>query len=309
MKRMRMKHVGWIGFAAALLAVGTVPGAAAKADREVIKERVAMSSEERLDAHLTFGAGRLELAKVTGDDIVKVTLEYPEDGKAPEFSYRTHGRSGDLRIEAGDMDWEHDKDSGCTIDMDDDGWNGWWKDGERNDWSVGLTGKIPISLKIESGASNNEIDLTGLKISDLDIEAGACELEITVDEPSGHRTRIISIDGGAAKMRAENLGNLNFDRMEFNGGAGQFTLDFSGELDHRATVEINLGVGQMTIFVPRNVGVKLDCSSCTLASVSVSGAFEEEDDVYVNDKYGQTDGELLFEITASLATVNVETVR
>jgi len=311
MKRMRMKQIGWIGIAAALLAAGTVASAAAKADREVVKERVRLSSEERLDAHLTFGAGRLELAKVTGgDDVVRVTLEYPEDGKAPEFSYRTHGRSGDLRIEAGDINrWEHDKDSGCEIDIDDEGWDGWWKEGERNDWSVGLTGRIPISLKIETGASGNEIDLTGLKISDLDLEAGACELEITVDEPSGHRTRIISIDGGAAKMRAENLGNLNFDRMEFNGGAGQFTLDFSGELDHRATVEVNLGVGQMTIFVPRDMGVKLDCSSCTLASVSVSGAFEEEDDVYVNDAYGHTDGEILFEITASLATVNVETVR
>ena len=97
--------------------------------------------------------------------------------------------------------------------------------------------------------------------------------------------------------------------MEFNGGAGHFTLDFDGELDHRATVEINLGVGQMNIFVPRDIGVKLDCSSCTLASVSVSGAFDEEDDVYVNERYGRTDGEILFEISASLATVNVETIR
>ena len=68
----------------------------------------------------------------------------------------------------------------------------------------------------------------------------------------------------------------------------RLTIDFTGELKHRAMVEVNLGVGQMTILVPRDVGVMLDCSSCTLASVSVSGPFEEEDDVYVNELYGKT---------------------
>ncbi len=295
---------------AALLALWILPGpVTAKMDREVIKKSVPLTSEKRLDVHLTFGAGQLDLQRGRGDDVIRAALEFPEDGDPPEFSYRKRGRAGLLKIKSENIEhWEHDEDN-VRIDIDDDAWGGWWNDNERNDWSIDLTDEIPISLNIETGASGNHIDLTGLMISDLDIEAGACELEVTVDEAADHRTRIISIDGGAAKMRFEGLGNLDFDRMEFNGGAGLFTLDFSGELSHRAMVEINLGVGQMTILVPRDVGVMLDCSSCSLASVSVSGPFEEEDDVYVNEEYGKTRGELLFEISASLATVNVETVR
>jgi hypothetical protein len=306
---MFQKAAGWIGILALVLVVASPSLLMAKNDREVIKREVELTTEKRVDVELSFGAGSLEVQRARGGELVKATLEFPEDADTPEFSYRKHGRAGDLRIQAGDIEhWEHD-DEGYNVEFDDESWDGWWREGDRNDWWIALTDEIPLALRIETGASNNEIDLTGLRISDLDIEAGACELLLTVDRPTNHPTRIISIDGGAAKVRLEGLGNLNFDRMEFNGGAGHFTLDFDGELDHRATVEINLGVGQMNIFVPRDIGVKLDCSSCTLASVSVSGAFDEEDDVYVNERYGRTKGEILFEISASLATVNVETIR
>ncbi len=306
---MSGKVIGWIGLSA-VVAVLAIPSLLiARGDREVIKRTVDLTTEERVDVELSFGAGTLEVQKGRSERLAKVTLEFPEDAEPPEFSYRKHGRAGDLRIEAGEIEhWESDGDE-HTVEINDDGWDGWWRSKERNDWSVSLTDQIPIALRIETGASHNEIDLTGLKISDLDIEAGACEFLLTVDKPSSYRTRIISFDGGAAKLRAEGLSHLNFDRMEFNGGAGQFTLDFDGRLDHRATVEINLGVGQLNIFVPEDMGIKLDCSSCTLASISVSGSFEEEDDVYVNDRYGKTEGEILFEISASLATVNIETIR
>lgn len=308
---MFRKLIGFYGF---FIILGLTVGASlvwGRTDREVIKREIPLTTEERLDVHLSFGVGELEILKGRGDRLVRATLEFPEDEEAPEFQYRKHGRGGDLRIETGDrFGWDEDE-KGVNIEIEDGDWD-WgsaWGDDKRNEWNIALTDKIPISLDIETGASNNEIDLTGLKIADLDIEAGACELALTVDEPSGYRTRVISIEGGAARLRAEGLGNLNFDRMEFDGGAGQFTLDFSGDLDHRATVEIDLGVGQLNVFVPEELGIKVDCSGCTFASVSASGNFEEEDDVYVNDRYGLSKGEILLEISASLATVNVETIR
>jgi len=306
---MRRTSRGLITGAVLLAAVAAAGALWARPVREVLKREVPLTTEERLDVRLYFGAGTLTLEEGRGDWLAKATLEYLEHGEAPEFSYRTHGRVGELKITAAET--EGSDEHGFNIDIDDEEWDfgNNWGDLDRNEWRLSLTDRIPIALEIESGASKNDLDLTGLKISDLDLEVGACELRVTVDKPSEYRTRVISVDAGAARLRMEGLGNLNFERMEFNGGAGQFTLDFDGKLDHRATVEINLGVGQLNLFVPEDVGVKIDCSSCSISSVSVGGAFEEEDDVYVNDLYGRAEGEILFEVSASLATVNVETIR
>jgi hypothetical protein len=76
------------------------------------------------------------------------------------------------------------------------GWGpGRWAQG----WHFGVTGEVPLSLRVETGASRNELDLSDLRVSDLVIRSGAAETVIRLPRAAGStRGRI---DTGAASIR------------------------------------------------------------------------------------------------------------
>ena len=73
-----------------------------------------------------------------------------------------------------------------------------WYPGENMDWDIHLNDSIPLYLKIDSGASATKMDLTDLKVVDLDIDTGASSTEVTLPANAGN-TRI-DIDSGAASL-------------------------------------------------------------------------------------------------------------
>ncbi len=74
----------------------------------------------------------------------------------------------------------------------------------------------------------------------------------------------LQYETGASTVTMTGLANANFKTMEFKGGAGSYTLDFSGQLRTDATVRVKAGVGTMRIVVPAQ----------TAARVTVSGSFD-----------------------------------
>ena len=76
------------------------------------------------------------------------------------------------------------------------GWGpAWW----RRDWRVGVTGDVPLSLTVETGASRNDLDLTDLRLSDLAVRTGASETIVKLPRAAG-MTRA-KVDAGAASVR------------------------------------------------------------------------------------------------------------
>jgi hypothetical protein len=63
------------------------------------------------------------------------------------------------------------------------------------------------------------------------------------------------------------LANANFKSMVFKGGAGSYSLDFSGDLRSDASVRVEAGVGTVRLTVPKE----------TAASVTVSGSLTDID--------------------------------
>ena len=49
---------------------------------------------------------------------------------------------------------------------------------------------------------------------------------------------------GASNVHLSDLANANFASMVFRSGAGNYTLDFSGELQRDAEVKIESGISQ-----------------------------------------------------------------
>jgi hypothetical protein len=79
------------------------------------------------------------------------------------------------------------------------------------------------------------------------------------------------------------LGHANFETLTFSGGAGDYTLDFTGELQRDATVKISAGLGNLRIVIPAG----------TMAQVAVTGAITNintQGTWTVNDKRYETSG-------------------
>jgi hypothetical protein len=74
--------------------------------------------------------------------------------------------------------------------------SGW---GERREWSFGLVNNVPVSLKISAGAMESRIDLSKVRVTDLDLETGASDVTLTLPAQAG-LTRV-DIEGGATSIK------------------------------------------------------------------------------------------------------------
>ena len=74
----------------------------------------------------------------------------------------------------------------------------WWP-GESLDWDIHINRDIPLNLKIDSGASASILDLSDLKVTDLDIDTGASSTELTLPASAGNTH--VEIDTGASSLK------------------------------------------------------------------------------------------------------------
>jgi len=134
-----------------------------------------------------------------------------------------------------------------------------WYPGESLDWDIHLNGEIPLSLKIDSGASSSTLDLTDLKVVDLDIDTGASSTEVNLPADAGN-TRV-DIDSGAASLNLRiptgvaarirvksGIASVNVDSNRFppqDGGLYQ-SADYATAAN-RADITIDTGVGSVEI--------------------------------------------------------------
>jgi hypothetical protein len=134
-----------------------------------------------------------------------------------------------------------------------------WYPGQSLDWDVSLNRDIPLSLKIDSGASATVLDLTDLKVVDVDIDTGASSTDISLPASAGN-TRV-DIDSGAASVKVKvpagvaaririksGMSGIHVDTNRFthiDGGVYQ-SNDYATAAN-RADISIDSGVGSIDI--------------------------------------------------------------
>jgi hypothetical protein len=148
----------------------------------------------------------------------------------------------------------------------------------KNDWELEL-GDVPMELSIRAGAYEGRYELGGLAIQRLTVADGAANVRLSFSEPNQEDMRLFRYETGASDVTLEGLANANFSEMEFHGGAGSFTLDFSGELQQDADISVEAGISSVTIVVPEGVDVELTFEG-GLSNVSYSGEWERHGDTY-----------------------------
>ena len=170
----------------------------------------------------------------------------------------------------------------------------------ENEWDLEV-GTQPMRLEIAAGAYAGEVDLGGLAIQELRISDGAASSQINFSRPNQEVMSLLHYDSGASSVTLENLANANMESMIFNAGAGEYTLDFSGELSRDADIEIESGLSSLTIIVPQGVDAEVEMTG-GLSSTSMSGSWEQIGSTYRNPGDGPT---LRFVIELGAGSLNL----
>ena len=218
-----------------------------------------------INLKLSFGAGELTL-NPGADVLVDGTAVYNYDELKPEII--TDG--GDVEVRVGDGD--------VNILPNLNNLN--------NEWDLKL-GDQPMNLSIDSGAYDGTFELGGLSLTRLDISDGAANVEVSFSELNPVEMSTFTYNSGASDVKITGLANANFSLFDFSAGAGDYTLDFSGELQRDASVKIESGLSNLIIIVPEGVHAVVSVES-GLSNVNAGTGWERSGSDYVQDGEGPT---------------------
>lgn len=161
-----------------------------------------------------------------------------------------------------------------------------------NQWQLKL-GNTPMNLTIIAGAYTGDADLSGLPLTQLTVRDGASSATAHFDSLNPEVMTSLSYETGASNIELTGLANANFETMSFEGGAGNYSLDFSGALQRDTPVTIKSGLGNMRVVVP----------AASNATITVSGGVTN-----VNTEGTWTVSSNTYTITGSgpLLTIKIE---
>jgi Predicted membrane protein (DUF2154). len=276
----------------ALIVIISVP-----AESQDYKE-IGRTTEKEMKVVLTSTFGSLRIAR--GESGKMVTVEnLRADESGFNIDYAVRNRVGYMDLSLGE-----DQSAGENGDKH----TGFKFSGlKRGEWSLHFSDAVPISFDIQMGVGRGDLNLSGLTVKDLNLSTGASDVCLAFDQPNAAPVENINIEAGVSKFEGRNLGNANFRHFRFQGVVGTCTLDFSGELEHEVDVDVQVGMGVMTILVPRQVGARVLYQKNWISRVDCPGDFSSVGDTeYLSDNYSTAQGKMNIRVDSVVGSVKVK---
>jgi hypothetical protein len=134
---------------------------------------------------------------------------------------------------------------------------------------------------------------------------------ITINGKVKNEWKIVMVDGVHTAIDIElgagstdlQLAGLSITDLSVEQGVGELALDLTGPWKESADIRIDGGVGDATIYVPEDVGVRVRCKM-GLGSVDVEGLVKKHDH-FMNDQYGRSDITIDVRIEGGIGRIRV----
>jgi hypothetical protein len=212
-------------------------GNAEPAATSPVPDRLAIPLEGAPDAEVmvTFGAGRLRVGTAASGMLVDGTF------------------AGGVRV-------ERTGGAGRARLVPPTPPTGWALDRAPYTWTMGVTGDVPLRLRVETGAADTELDLTGLHLAELRLRTGASETRVTLPAAAG--ATVVDAEGGAAAIRFRvpegvaarirssiALGSIDVDPVRFPRTAAGDAWESPGYAGavNRVDITVRGGVGSISV--------------------------------------------------------------
>jgi len=219
------------------------------------------TADNPAEVTLRLGAGQLKL-KGGADGLAQGTIQF----NVPDWKPTVTDQDGRLIIEQGQSQNKLPA----------------WIPGQSNDlvntWDLKL-GSTPMNLTIAAGAFQGQSDLSGLHLRSLAISDGASDSEVDFTSPNPEVMDSFTYQTGASAVKLSGLGYANFKSMVFKGGAGDYRLNFDGDLTQSADVQVSAGMSSMRLEFPAATKAKVMVAG-GIKNVTTDGTWTTHGDSY-----------------------------
>ena len=233
-------------------------------------------------------AGEVRVAKGKSRDEVRVRLAYNKNQFHHSFRYNESRNA--LEVQFDKEGWfEHERDRTLAeIDIE-----------------LPTEGELQLDFKIKAGEINME--LGGLRIADFALETLAGEVNLDFAEPNLIEMASLTLNTKVGESKFRRLGNARFRDADINGGIGELTIDFSGEMAKDAVARVDLDIGETVIVLPRDSGTKLSVSKFLfLSHVDLPFELHKDGRYYYSENYDSADRTLHLRVSSGVGECRVE---
>lgn len=262
-----------------------------------LNESVPAEGAEDVVVDVEFGLGRLTVEPKDMSDVASFDCRY--DPRYVDYAIDKNVRGRTLYISAeSDVD-NDDRNRGRNRRIDGDDFD--------NDMDVVLSTRYPMEMHLSMGACKAELDLGGIPLRELTLEIGAASGNIDFSRANPERMDELEIEVGASSVDLTNIGNANFRRFKFSGGAGSFDLDLRGQYTGESEVELELGVASADIILPKDIPVRVESEGGNwFSKVDFHGGDleEVEDDVYETPGFDKAKVRLIVHVEVGMGSAD-----
>jgi hypothetical protein len=287
-----MKHFRNLGTGIIVL-LSVIPAPAQ--ERTTLRE-VGRTTERELAIVLTSTFGSVAISRGESEKMLLLEADKAASRAPSEADYTIRNRVGYADISLGEEGKDRDEKK-HSLNLGDL---------NRGHWFLRVTDAVPVSFDVELGVGSGDFNLTGLQVKDFTLSAGASNVTLAFDEPNPIRIDNLTIESGVSKFDGRNLGNANFRHLRFKGGVGAYSLDFAGTMNSEVDVDVEVGLGVLTIFLPRQVGARVSYDKSWMSRIDCDEDFHESgENQYLSDNYASAAGKMNIRIDAGLGSVKI----
>ncbi len=245
-------------------------------------------NEQAMSARVELKVGELQIEPGQPGKAYEVDLHYNDKAFKPDVSFN-RGENGTAALRVG---------------LEGEG-HSWGNVGD-NSIRLRLNPDTPLALRANTGVGESTIDLSGMSVTSVELQAGVGETKLTMLEPNQSECRHMEISTGVGAFSLTGLGNFNCQQMRFRGGVGGSELELSGDWETVGEIEVDVGVGGIEIRLPRDVGAEIRMSEGLFSELNVPSGFTREGDTYYSDNRDRVQKTLKMRVQAGIGGVEVK---
>jgi hypothetical protein len=161
--------------------------------------------------------------------------------------------------------------------------------------------KPKVSYDVSGGEGELLVKQGGANSGSLDAKArNEWDISLNDEVPTD---LVVQVGAGESEL---DLDSLTLKGLDLKMGAGKSTVDLTGDYAKSFDASIQGGVGEATVLVPSEVGVRVKAEG-SLGKINAEG-FQREGEAYVNDAYGDSDVTLDVDVRGGVGQINLKVV-
>lgn len=255
---------------------------------EELQNSFRVDSKSPFQLRVNIDAAEVRVDRGKSRDEIRVGLAYTQNQFRHSFRYNENRNT-------------------LEINFDKEGWFDHERDRTVAEIEIELPteGELQLDFKIKAGEI--EMELGGLHIADFNLETVAGEVNLDFSEPNRMEMASLTLNTKVGESKFRRLGNARFRDADVNGGIGEMTIDFSGEMAKDAVARVDLDIGETVIVLPRDAGTKLSISKFLfLSHVNLPFELEKDGRYYYSKNYERADRTFHLRVSSGVGECRVE---